>query len=202
MKKIEKKVISGNIVKIDVEAIMVPQFESGASFGGVGGSIIRSGAAAGMEEFNKEAKQNYFNYGEAMLTESGGGNAKYLLHLVTIGSDNEFEAVQRAVFEALKLAAEKGIHTIAVPLVGSGIIGTLTPTQSAKAIFSAVALFEEMATTVESVTLVLYNEAIEPVQQVLDDQSYLNVAIEKGQKVFSKIAWFEAFAKDMSNEDR
>lgn len=202
MKKINKKVISGNIVKIDVEAIMVPQFDAQASFGGVGGSIIRSGAAAGMEEFNSIAMKNHFNYGEALITESGGGNAKYLLHLVTIGSDNEFASVQRAVFEALKLADETGIRTIAVPLVGSGIIGTLTPTQSAKAIFSAVALFEEMATTVDTVTLVLYNEAIEPVQQVLDDESYLNVAIEKGQKVFSKIAWLEAFAKDMSNEDR
>lgn len=202
MKEIKKNVICGNLVALDVDAIMVPEFDSQASFGGVGGAVIRSGAKAGMDEFNDLAAKNGFNYGQALLTKSGGGKAEYLLHLVTVGSPDEFAFVQKAVCEALKLADEAGVHTIACPLVGSGIIGSLTPEQSAKAVFSAVAMFEKVATKIETVTMVLYNEAIEPVQEVLDSKSYLNVKAEPGQKVYSYVEWLEGFAKDISGEDR
>ncbi|MBS4773447.1 MAG: macro domain-containing protein [Proteobacteria bacterium] len=204
IKTIQVQVIDGNIATMKVDAVMVPQFNNGASYGGVGGAITRSGAGSGMDEYNDYAEKKPLSYGDVYMTASGGGSAEYLLHLATVGckADTSFACTVNAVCKALFLADEKGVKTIAVPAVGSGIIGTLTLEQSAKAIFKAVALFAEHAKSVQSVTMVVYGTSTAPAQEILDNESYLAAENETGQKEFNFAEWLEGFAKDMSGEDR
>ena len=44
------KVIAGNIATMAVDAVIIPEFDSCASYGGVGGAIARSGAKLGLDE--------------------------------------------------------------------------------------------------------------------------------------------------------
>lgn len=189
---------------METDAVMVPQFIDGASYGGVGGAIARYGARSGMNEYDEYAQKNKLSFGDVYMSASGGGQAKYLLHLATVGckADTSFACTVTAVCKALFLADEIGIKTVAIPAVGSGIIGTLTLEQSAKAIFKAVAHFAERAKSVQTVTMVVYGTSAAPAQEVLDSESYITAGNEAGQKEFNFAEWLEGFAKDMSDEAR
>ena len=68
----------GDITQSGVDAIIVRQFTSCGSYGGVGGAVARSGAEAGMsayDDFILEAGEQKF--GAVLLTESGGGGAPH-----------------------------------------------------------------------------------------------------------------------------
>lgn len=200
IKNIQAQVVNGNIAAMDIDAVMVPQFIDGASYGGVGGAIARYGARSGMNEYDEYAQKNKLSFGDVYMSASGGGQAKYLLHLATVGckADTSFACTVTAVCKALFLADEIGIKTVAIPAVGSGIIGTLTLEQSAKAIFKAVAHFAERAKSVQTVTMVVYGTSAAPAQEVLDSESYITAGNEAGQKEFNFAEWLEGFAKDMS----
>lgn len=206
IKNIQAQVVCDNIAAMNVDAVMVPQFINGASFGGgcVGGTLARSGAYAGMKEYAAYAEKNKLSYGDAYMTATGGGSAKYLLHLATVGceADSSFACTITAVCKALFLTDEIGLKTVAIPAVGSGIIGTLTLEQFAKAIFKAVTHFAERAKSVQTVTMVVYGTSAAPAQEVLESESYLTADDQPGQKEFNMAEWLEGFAKDISGEDR
>ena len=210
MKKIGKittNVVNGNIAAMGVDAVIIPEFDNCASYGGVGGAMARSGAKLGLDEYNKKVQNSPLAYGDALITPSYGGMSKYLLHVATVGSSKEeaFAVTYKAVYKALQLAEEAHVRTLAVPAIGNGIIGSLTLKQSAKAIFRAVADFsEKMQHHIAEITMVIYGspEDAEPAQAVLDSQSYLGAENEIGQKRFDPIEWMEGFEKDMNNIDR
>lgn len=203
--RIQAEVINGNIAAMAVDAVIVPQFNSCASYGGVGGAMARSGARNGLDEYDAHAQKHPLVFGEAFMTASGGGCSKYLLHVATVGCDDDkaFAATGCAVYKALQLADNVGLKTIAVPAIGNGIIGCLTTEQSAKAVFAAVAQFAEQATSVEKVSMVIYGSPAEAqaAREVLDKEAYLNVADEVGQKKFDFAEWAVGFSKDLAGED-
>lgn len=211
MKKIGKinvQVVSGNIATMPVDAIVVPQFTDCASYGGVGGAICRYGARAGIDEYNALAQKSPFFYGDAVITPSHGGTSKYLIHVATVGetAKSSFTITCKAVFGALLMADDKGIKSLAVPAIGSGIIGHLTIEQSAKAIFSAVEMFSQSREIngIENITMVIYGlpDEVAPAQEVLENGSYHDVTDEVGQKKFDVAEWFAEFSKDLMNVDR
>jgi O-acetyl-ADP-ribose deacetylase (regulator of RNase III) len=83
-------------------------------------------------------------FGTVLLTKSGGGNSKHLLHVVSVASprEHEFDTVQTAFYNALKVAETNGIKRIVAPAMGTGIIGQLTAAQSAKAMMSAIEQYD------------------------------------------------------------
>lgn len=200
------KVIAGNIATMAVDAVIIPEFDSCASYGGVGGAIARSGAKLGLDEYNQKAQNSPLAYGDAVITPSYGGKSKYLIHVATVGSSKgeAFMITYKAVYRALQLAKEVHVKTIAIPAIGNGIIGSLTLEQSAKAIFKAVADFSEQSPHIMEIVMVIYGspEDARPAQAVLDNQSYLSTVNEVGQKQFNPAEWMEGFGKDMANIDR
>lgn len=205
IKDIQAEVVNGNIATMDVDAVVVPQFASCASYGGVGGALARSGAESGLNEYDAYAQKHPLALGNVFMSASGGGHCRYLLHVATVGCerDKAFAVTCAAVYQALELSDKAGLETIAVPAIGTGIIGTLTLAQSAKAIFKAVSQFAKQAQNVKKVTMVVYGSAaqVEPARKVLADDVYLNVKNEVGQKEFSMAEWIIGFAKDMRGED-
>lgn len=205
IKDIEAEVVNGNIATMDVDAVVVPQFTSCASYGGVGGALARSGAESGLNEYDVHTQKHPLSFGDVFMSTSGGGHCRYLLHVATVGCEREeaFLVTGAAVYKALQLADEAGLETIAIPAIGTGIIGTLTLAQSAKAVFMAVSQFAEQAKNVKKVTMVVYGSAAQadPARKVLANNAYLNVKDEVGQKEFNMAEWMIGFAKDMRGED-
>ena len=122
-------ILLGDITRTGVDAVIVPEFQSGASYGGVGGAVARSGALAGMEAYEQYVRTNgKQDFGTVILTPSGGGKSSQLLHVVSVGSGKqyEFDTVRTCIFKALEIAEQKGINSIAAPALGTGIIGDLT----------------------------------------------------------------------------
>jgi len=185
----------GDMTKLKADAFVVPEFASGSSYGGVGGAVANTGGHRGLEAYQKHIDQNgAMEFGSVLLTESGGGNAKYLLHAVSVGSEREeeFSVVQSAVFKALETAHEKGLKSLVAPALGTGIIGQLTDTQSAKAMLSAVDAFSQKYPDSEmAVSVVIFgsNAAYNSFLGVLQNKAYENVSAEAGGRTFDFGRW-------------
>jgi len=193
----------GDLTSEKCESFIVPQSDRSLSYGGVGGAIIRSGAESGMNAYQDQLeKHGPFNFGDAYLTESGGGNSKYLLHVVTVGSprDEQFSTIQKAFYNALTQAQARGIKTVAAPALGTGIVGLLTPTQSAKAMLSAVNQFAKAGGAMDEIKFVIRGTAADQAAftQVLEEKSFAAAAPEVGQKKFD----FEKFGTKMREDIR
>jgi O-acetyl-ADP-ribose deacetylase (regulator of RNase III) len=134
------------------------------------------------------------------LTASGGSNSKYLLHVASVGSetDEEFSVVQKSIYNALIQAQKRGIKSVAAPALGTGIIGALTPTQSAKAMMFAINQFVKGGGKLDEIRFVIYGS--ESAQQafvtVLQNKSYENISPESWQKQFQIDEWVVQMHKD------
>ncbi len=88
---------------------------------GVAGAIRRKGGPEIQAECDRIGP---IKVGEAVLTTAGRLPAKYVIHAAVMGDEPaSYESVRRATESALKLAAEKGLKTIAFPLLGTGVGG-------------------------------------------------------------------------------
>jgi hypothetical protein len=76
-----------------------------------------------MVEQEKKAKggsiENFQEWSKATVTESGGWNSKFLIHVVSVDSwkENEFDVVSWAVYNALSEATKRGLKNVVIPLV-------------------------------------------------------------------------------------
>ena len=204
MKKIEKievEIVRANIACMNVDVVVVPEFQGCASYGGVGRAVAQT-AAHGMHEYDTYAKAQPFSLGSATLTPAGSVFCRYLAHVVTVGCSREdsFKCVKTAVEKALGLADLKGAKSIAIPAIGTGVIGSLTLKQSAKAVFGAVAEFASLAQNISQVKFVIYNGDTQPAEDVLMNESYLTDAPEVGEKEFNLGRWIDERCSRMNNE--
>ncbi len=92
-----------------------------------------------MEEYQEKHCNGKLKFGDVVLTNSYGGNSKYLLNATTVVSDAEKEPriVYDATTNAIKVAESKKLLSVAFPALGTGIIGCLTPEQSALVMLGA-----------------------------------------------------------------
>lgn len=184
---------NGDIAAENVECLVVPQFKDCASYAAVGGSIAKKGMRKGLDIYDEAVSHRPFDYGSVLLTESGK-NGIYLAHVATAGAekDKQFKVIFKAILQVLTEADNLGIKTIAVPELGTGIIGNLTQTQSAKAIFAAVSQFSQLKpqNTIEEIRLVIYNKPIEPAEKVLSQKTF-DFKDEIGEKAFNLTEWLE-----------
>lgn len=189
---IKVTVKNGNLATEPADCIVVPEFDSGASYGGVGYAIAQAGMSAGLEAYDEAVGNKPFAYGDVLVTESGKPGVK-LAHAATAGADDniQFQVVFKAVFQILAEADKLGLKTVALPEIGTGIIGRLTQEQSARAIFCAVQKFActHPVSAVEHVVLVVYRGATAPAERVLSDGSYVEFRNEAGQKEFNLAEW-------------
>lgn len=193
----------GDMTQFEVDGFVVPQFNDCCSFGGVGGSVARNGAVEGMEAYESYTQQaeSDIAYGKIVIVPSGGGNSQYLLHAVTVasGSENEFETIQNAIFNALKASEKNGLESVAMPAMGTGILGDLTDEQSAKAMLSGVYKYSQESDIPVKVSIVIWDsqETVDSFSQVLASDSYVNCLPEKGERAFDWNRWVDEINMDM-----
>ena len=201
---INVKIVEDDVTCELVDCIVVPEFNNCASYGGVGGACARRGLGKGLEVYDKRAQQKPFAYGDALLTESGRDKL-FLGHVVTVGvpAEEQFAAVFKSVYKIVCDCNQRPyatIRRIAVPELGTGIIGSLTQEQSARAIIGAIDAFSRVcgATIVKEVVLCAYKTSTKPAEKVLSDDSFRDCKFEVGQKIFDPVAWLHGMGLEFS----
>ncbi len=116
------KVIHGDITEEDTEAIVNAANSHLQHGGGVAGAIVRKGGTVIQEESNRIG---YVPVGSAAITSAGNLKANYVIHAVgpVWGEGDEENKLRSTVRSALELAEEKGISSVALPAISSGIFG-------------------------------------------------------------------------------
>ena len=114
-----------NIVELNVDAVVNAANRHLEEGGGVCGAIF---AAAGPHELTEAcSKIGGCKTGNAVITPGFNLKAKYIIHAVgpiwNGGNDNEEELLYSAYENSLNLAKEYDCHSIAFPVISSGIYG-------------------------------------------------------------------------------
>ena len=133
IKNTNASIVLGDITKQIVDAYVVPHFDNEVSWSIIGISVARAGAEKGMLEYQDKYCDGRLKFGDVILTQSYGGNSKYLLNATSLASGREKEprTVYDATFNAIKVAEANKLSSVAFPVLGTGIIGKLIPEQSA-----------------------------------------------------------------------
>jgi len=114
------RIVEGNIVVLNVDAIVNAANKSLILGGGIAGAIRNLGGPSIQEECNAIGP---IEVGEAVLTGAGTLNAEYVIHAVgpVYGEGDEDIKLANATLNSLKLAQEKNLKSIALPAISTGI---------------------------------------------------------------------------------
>ena len=150
------RIIKGDITKLSCDAIVNAANSSLLGGGGVDGAIHR---AAGPELLAECRTLHGCRTGEAKITKGYNLPARFVIH--TVGpiyyehSAAEAEALLSSCYEnSLKLAREKGLKTVAFPLISAGVYGY----PQREAIKVAIETMKLHTADFEELTLVLFGE--------------------------------------------
>ena len=124
-KKIDGKtlrLVQGDITERAVDAIVNAANSYLQHGGGVAGAIVRKGGQIIQEESDKIG---YVPVGDAAITIAGNLPAKFVIHAVgpRMGEGDEDNKLKSAVLSSLLRASEKGLKSISIPAISSGIFG-------------------------------------------------------------------------------
>ncbi|HWE62147.1 MAG TPA: macro domain-containing protein [Chloroflexota bacterium] len=115
------RLIQGNIVQVDADAIVNAANSGLAGGGGVDGAIHRAGGPSIMEECRRIGR---CPPGGAVITGGGTLAARWVIHAVAPvyndGLDGEPETLRSAYASALVLAEQHDLRSIAFPSLGTG----------------------------------------------------------------------------------
>jgi len=116
------RLVQGDITALEVEAIVNPANDRLILGGGVAGAI----RAKGGQEIQAECDRiGSTPVGTAVMTTGGNLKARYVIHAVgpRWGEGEEEAKLESAVGAALELASRKGLKSIALPAISTGIFG-------------------------------------------------------------------------------
>jgi putative ATPase len=134
------RVVHGDLTEEQVDAIVNAANERLAHGGGVAGAIVRKGGREIQEESTRWVREHGpVRTGTAAITGAGRLPARYVIHAVgpRWGTGDEERLLAQAVQSALALADEKGLQSISLPAISTGIFG-FPKALGAKVILDAV----------------------------------------------------------------
>jgi O-acetyl-ADP-ribose deacetylase (regulator of RNase III) len=118
------ELVEGDITRQEVDAIVNAANPSLRGGGGVDGAIHRAGGPKILEEC---LQIGGCPTGEARITTGGNLKARYVIHTVgpvyKDGRHGEAELLASCYRESLKLAAARGLKTLAFPAISTGAYG-------------------------------------------------------------------------------
>ncbi len=128
VKKAAVRLVRGDITSMETDAIVNAANNSLVGGGGVDGAIHRRGGPKILEECKRIRATEWpqgLPTGRAVITGAGNLKAKYVIHTVGPvwrgGNFGEPELLAKAYQNSLKLAASKGLKTIAFPSISTGV---------------------------------------------------------------------------------
>jgi O-acetyl-ADP-ribose deacetylase (regulator of RNase III) len=116
------RLVQGDITGRDVDAIVNAANSYLQHGGGVAGAIVKKGGYIIQEESDKIG---FSPVGTAVITGAGKLPARFVIHAVgpRMGEGDEDNKLRSAVLNSLLLASEKGLKSISMPAISSGIFG-------------------------------------------------------------------------------
>jgi O-acetyl-ADP-ribose deacetylase (regulator of RNase III) len=161
------RLVEGNIVLLDVDAIVNAANTSLILGGGVAGAIKKFGGPTIQEECDKIGP---IRVGEAVITGAGNLKARYVIHTAgpVYGDGNEEEKLASATLSCLNIARDKRLNNIAFPAISTGIFRF--PIQECSVIMLKVAMeFLSKNAFPEEIIMCLYGqEAFDVFSRTLD----------------------------------
>ena len=124
-KTINKKIlrlVQGDLTERKVDAVVNAANSHLQHGGGVAGAIVKKGGQIIQEESDKIG---FTPVGTAVITTAGKLPAKFVIHAVgpRMGEGDEDNKLKNAVLSSLMLASQKGLKSISLPAISSGIFG-------------------------------------------------------------------------------
>jgi O-acetyl-ADP-ribose deacetylase (regulator of RNase III) len=167
------ELISGDITKINADAIVNAANSSLMGGGGVDGAIHRAGGPEILAECKKIVASNGpCKTGEAVITTAGKLPAKYVIHTVGPvwrgGNDNEAAKLTACYTNSLKIAVENNCRSVAFPNISTGIYG-YPKSEAAKIAVEAVLHFLKGSAKEIKVTFVCFDDENRDIMRKLLD---------------------------------
>ena len=158
------KIITGDITKQAVDAVVNAANSSLLGGAGVDGAIHRAGGPSILEECREIRRTRYprgLPTGEAVITTGGDLPARHVIHTVGPvwgrGGGREAELLAACYRNSLGLAAGHGLASIAFPAISTGAYG-YPAEEAARVSSAAVAEFLASDEAVREVRFVFFNE--------------------------------------------
>lgn len=152
----------GDITEMDVDAIVNAANNDLLLGAGVAGAIARRGGESIQKECNAIGS---IPVGFAAITGAGNLKARHVIHAASMGLGGvrtTAKTLQTSTAHSLRLAAERGLRTIAFPAVGTGVSG-FPMQQCAEIMLSEAAEHLNQETSLETIYFVLFDEASQKV---------------------------------------
>ena len=149
--------MKGDLTEMDVDAIVNAANNDLQLGGGVAGAIRRKGGRVIQEECDAIGS---IPVGGAAITSAGALRARYVIHAASmqLGGRTTPHALRSSTAHSLRIAAQKGLKTIAFPAVGTGIAGF--PMDECAEIMHAEAVAHlSHETSLEKIYFVLFDES-------------------------------------------
>lgn len=116
------RLVQGDITERNVDAIVNAANSYLQHGGGVAGAIARKGGSVIQEESDRIG---FTPVGTAVMTTAGRLPARHVIHAVgpRMGEGDEDSKLKEAVLSSLRLASGKGLRSVSMPAISSGIFG-------------------------------------------------------------------------------
>lgn len=150
------EILKGDLTEMDTDAIVNAANNDLQHGGGVAGAIRRKGGNVIQEESNLIGS---IPVGGAAITSGGKLKARYVIHAASmqLGGRTTPHALRSSTAHSLRIAAQKGLKTIAFPAVGTGIAG-FPMEECAEIMLAEVTAHLEQDTSIEKVFFVLFDD--------------------------------------------
>jgi O-acetyl-ADP-ribose deacetylase (regulator of RNase III) len=152
----EKVVLmQGDLTEMDVDAIVNAANNDLQLGGGVAGAIRRKGGEAIQRECDAIGS---IPVGGAAITTGGKLRARFVIHAASmqLGGETTARALRTSTAHSLRIAAERGLRSIAFPAVGTGIAG-FPLSECAQIMLGEVVEHLKGSTSLEKVYFVLFD---------------------------------------------
>ncbi|HIE38872.1 MAG TPA: macro domain-containing protein [Anaerolineales bacterium] len=153
------ELVEGDITELEADAIVNAANERLAHGGGVAGVIARMGGPVIQRESDEWVRRHGpVPTGSAAITSGGRLRARYVIHAVGPvydGTPRSARLLASAVHAALRLADERGLRSIALPAISTGIFG-YPMEEAAEVMLRAAIAYLQRETGLELVIFCLY----------------------------------------------
>jgi len=156
MDKTQLEIVQGDITDLDVDAIVNAANEQLQLGAGVAGAIRQKGGASIQEECNRIGGTPV---GTAVMTGAGHLKAKQVIHAVgpRMGEGDEDRKLAAAVRAALALADRRGLKSIALPALSTGVFG-FPMERAARLMLTEIHRYLQGGTKLERVVVALWDD--------------------------------------------
>jgi len=157
------RLLTGDITKLRVDAIVNAANSGLRGGGGVDGAIHRAGGSVIMRELDAiRASEGGCPTGSAVVTGAGALPAKYVFHAVgpiyRDGLHGEAEHLRSCYRKCLDLAEQHGVRSISFPAISTGAYGYPLEEAAAIALETIASRLQQSDCPIQDVLLVLFDQ--------------------------------------------